>query len=134
MDTAERLLHCEGHMKKPVCRHCHHPAHRADCGVDDCGCVKYVPLDLAAKAAKQALWVGQVSFLLKKGWTRTCEVRVKAQGQSGAAMKAVREAKSLAVTSRARVDQVKLTLIRVPASATASAAAKPLTRPRGASR
>jgi hypothetical protein len=133
MDTAERSR-TEEHMPKPVCRHCYHPAHRADCGVDDCGCVKYVPLDLAAKAAKQALWIGQVSFLLKNGWTRRCEVRVRAHGHSGAAMKAVRDAKRLAVTSRARVDQVKLTLIRVPAAATPSAAAKPLTRRRGGSR
>jgi hypothetical protein len=98
---------------RATCRHCFHPAHRADCGVDDCGCVRFEPIDKAARAERKRLWVAEVSFLLRTGWTRRTEVRVRAQGQAGAAAKAVREAKRLLVKPRARVAQVRLTIIPV---------------------
>ena len=118
-----------------ICRHCRHPKHRADCGVDDCGCIRFEPVDLEARSARQRPWIGQVSFLVRTGWTTKCEVRVRANGHSGAAMKAVREAKRLAVKSRAKIDQVKLTLIRVQTPVTASVAGKkPPTKTRAGSR
>jgi hypothetical protein len=56
-----------------------------------------------------------VEFFVKNRWL-VKEVRVKAVGHSGAAMKAVREAKALALKPRTRVAQVRLTLVPVPKS------------------
>ena len=98
---------------KPVCHSCWHPAHRGDCGVDDCGCVKYLPLDIEARKARQPQWIVQVSFLVRTGWTRQVDVRARAKTASGAAFKGVREAKRTAVRPRARVEQVKIVVIPV---------------------
>jgi hypothetical protein len=98
---------------KPVCQSCWHPAHRADCGVDDCGCVKYMPLDIGARKARLPQWIVQVSFLLRAGWTRTMEVRPRAKTVSGAAFKGIREAKRAALKPRTRAEQVKVVVVPV---------------------
>jgi hypothetical protein len=98
---------------KPVCRSCWHPAHRADCGVDDCGCVKYVPLDIEARKARLPHWIVQVSFLVRTGWTRPIEARPRAKTAGGAAFKGIRDAKRAVVKPRVRVDQVKVVVIPV---------------------
>lgn len=95
---------------KPYCRDCHHPAHtRGDCGVEDCGCVRYVPVDLAAREARKRLWVADVAFFVRNRWVKAT-VRVKAQSHQGAALHAVREAKKLALKPRTRVQQVRMVL------------------------
>lgn len=97
------------------CKSCKHPAHpTVDC--PQCGCVRYK--DRAkAREERSRLWIANVEFLTtKKGWVKAPEVRVRALGATGAAMKAVREAKQLALTSRMRVAQVKITLTPVARS------------------
>jgi hypothetical protein len=106
---------------KPVCQSCWHPAHRADCGVDDCGCVKYLPVDMDARRARQPQWIVQVSFLVRTGWTRETEVRTRAKTASGAAFKGIREAKRAAVRPRARVEQVKVAVIPIKRSSLSGA-------------
>jgi hypothetical protein len=88
--------------------------HAHDCGVDRCGCVRYEPVDLAAREARKRHWIGQVSFLVRTGWTRPCEVRVRAMGHGGAAAAAVREGKRLSLKRGTRVTQVRLSLVSVP--------------------
>ena len=53
-------------MRLPYCKHCNHPAHRADCGVDDCGCVRYDPRDLAAREARKRTFLVDVKFFVKQ--------------------------------------------------------------------
>ena len=103
------MPHCQ-----PYCRHCHHPAHRADCGVDDCGCVKYEARDLAAREARKRTWLVDVEFFVKNRWHVVPQQRVKATGHGGAAMAGIRAAKAVALRARQRVQQVKVTLTPVP--------------------
>jgi hypothetical protein len=91
--------------------------HAHDCGVDRCGCVRYEPVDLVAREARKRLWTGQVSFLVRSGWTKPCEVRVRAMGHAGAAAAAVREGKRHSLARGTRVMQVRLSLVSVPRSA-----------------
>ena len=97
-------------MKQPYCRHCSHPAHRADCGVDDCGCVKFEPRDLAAREARKRTWLVDVQFFVKNRWVVAPQQRVKAAGHGGAAMAGIRAAKAEALRPRQRVEQVKVAL------------------------
>jgi hypothetical protein len=91
--------------KQPYCKNCGHPAHRADCG-----CVKYEPRE--RREDRQRTWIVKVAFFEKNRWTRDQEVRVKAQGIGGAAMKAVRQVKHERESKR-RVLQTRITVLPV---------------------
>jgi len=96
------------------CKHCGHSAdahHAGECVV--CGCVKHEARDSKARESGLRTWVAKVEFFVKNRWLAK-EVRVKARGQAGAAMKAVREAKPLTLKPRTRVAQLRLTLTPVP--------------------
>jgi hypothetical protein len=103
-------------MAAARCRHCFHPAHRADCGVDDCGCIRYEATDRAAREARQRTWLVDVQFLTPSRWTVAPQQRVKAGGHGGALMKGVRSAKQAVLRPRQRVEQVKVTLTAVKGS------------------
>ena len=94
----------------PYCKNCGHPAHRADCGVDDCGCVKYEPRP--RREVRQRTWIVFVEFFEKNRWKPAVEVRVKAQGIGGAAMKAVRQVKHERESKR-RVLQTRIVVVPV---------------------
>ena len=96
--------------KQPYCKNCGHSEHRADCGVDDCGCVKYEPRE--RREERQRTWIVKVSFFEKNRWTSDKEVRVKAQGIGGAAMKAVRQVKHERESKR-RVLQTRIVVMPV---------------------
>jgi hypothetical protein len=102
--------------KQPYCRHCHHSAHRADCGVDDCGCIKYEPRDTAAREARKRSWLVDVQFFVKNRWIDATQQRVKAAGQGGAAMQGIRAAKGAVLRPRQRTEQVKVTITPVKGS------------------
>ena len=94
------------------CRHCHHPQHADDCTI--CGCVRYEPIDLARKEARKRLWLVEATFLVRRGWTKPTEVRVKALGLSGAVMHGTREARRATMKPGTRVQQLRLTVVAVP--------------------
>ena len=95
------------------CRFCYHGPHQGDCTTDNCGCVRYEPIDVAARLARQRTWLVRVSFLARQGWTPEREVRVKAAGLAGAAMKGVRAARKEALKRGARVGQCRVCIIPV---------------------
>src|SRR6476620_8373803 len=95
--------------RQPYCKHCGHPPHRADCGVDDCGCVKYEPRP-PRDPERLRTWIVTVSFFVKNRWIQS-EVRVKAAGVVGAATKGLRQAKLETLKPRARVQQTKVSVI-----------------------
>ena len=95
-------------MAAPYCRHCHHPAHRAECGVDDCGCVRYEPR--TPRETRLRSWLVDAQFLTTRGWIAARQQRVRAAGQGGALMRGVREARRAALRPRQRVAQVKATV------------------------
>ena len=104
------------------CRSCGHSpdAHTksatnplGDCVV--CGCTRVKLPDPGARERRLRTWIVRVEFFVRNRWIAK-EVRVKAMGQAGAAMKAVREAKPLALKPRTRVAQVKVTVTPVPRS------------------
>ena len=103
-------------MAAARCCHCYHPAHRADCGVDDCGCVRYQPTDLLAREARHRTWLVDVQLLTRSRWVTAPQQRVKAGGHGGALMKGVRAAKQAVLRPRQRVEQVKVTLTPVKRS------------------
>jgi len=105
--------------KQAYCRNCGHPAHRGDCGVDDCGCVHYEARP--NRDDRQRTWLVSVEFFEKNRWMPPVEVRVKAQGIGGAAMKAVRHAKHER-TSRRRALQTRVVVVPVPKGRTAAVA------------
>jgi hypothetical protein len=82
-----------------------------DCVV--CGCMRFKVRAPQAREARLRTWVVSAQFFVKNRWI-AAEVRVKAMGHAGAAMKAVREAKRLALKPGSRVSQVRVTLIPVP--------------------
>ncbi len=92
-----------------ICRHCRHPRHRSDCGVDDCGCVHYEPL---LRKVRQRTWLVSVSFFVKNRWTPDVSLRVQASTSGGAALKAVRQAKRER-QSRRHILQTKIVAIPV---------------------
>ena len=97
--------------KQPYCRNCGHPAHRGDCGVDDCGCVHYEAR--RNREDRQRTGLVSVEFFEKNRWMPSVDVKVRAQGIGGAAMKAVRQVKHER-TSRRRVLQTRLVVVAVP--------------------
>lgn len=82
-----------------------------DCVV--CGCMRFRVRDPKAREARLRTWVAKVDFFVKTRWI-TREVRVKAMGRGGAAMRAVREAQALALKPRTRVMQVRVSITPVP--------------------
>jgi hypothetical protein len=82
-----------------------------DCVV--CGCCRLKLPDPAAREARLRDWIATVEFFVRNRWIKS-EVRVKALGQGGAVMRAVREGKQLALKPRTRVAQVRVTLTPVP--------------------
>ena len=105
--------------KQPYCRNCGHPAHRGDCGVDDCGCVHYEARPNGED--RQRTWLVSVEFFEKNRRMPPVDVKVKAQGIGGAAMKAVRHAKHER-RSRRRALQTRLVVVPVPKGRTAAVA------------
>ncbi len=97
------------------CKHCGHSAdaHVPEQGCVACGCIRLEVRDPKAHEKRLRAWLAKAEFFVKNRWL-VQEVRVKAMGHSGAAMKAVREAKALALKPRTRVAQVRLTLTPVP--------------------
>ena len=102
------------------CKSCKHSADAhtksdtnplGDCVV--CGCTRLKLPDIAAKQARLRTWLATVAFFVTNRWIAK-EVRVKAMGHGGAALRAVREAKALALKPRTRVAQVRITLTPVP--------------------
>jgi len=79
-----------------------------------CGCVRFEPVDLARREARKRLWLVGASFLVRRGWTKPVEVRVKAFGLSGAAMHGTREARRTSLKPGTRVQQVRLTIVALP--------------------
>ncbi len=92
-------------MANAYCKNCGHPAHRADCGVDDCGCVKYVPRP-PKDPERLRTWIVTASFFVKNRWIAG-EVRVKAAGLVGATTKGLREAKRTVLKPNTRVAQAR---------------------------
>ena len=88
----------------PFCKNCHHPAHRADCGVDDCGCIRYEPKQ---RRLRQRTWLVTIRFFERNRWMPANEVRVQASGIGGAALKAVRQVKAERA-SRRRISQTRI--------------------------
>jgi hypothetical protein len=100
-------------MKCTACGH-HSDAHDPNTGdCVQCGCVHLTLPDRSAREARLRTWIVNAEFFVKNRWIAK-EVRVKAMGHGGAVMKGVREAKTLALKPRTRVQQVRLTLIPVP--------------------
>jgi hypothetical protein len=101
-------------MTRPYCRHCKHPAHRADCGVDDCGCARYEPRDQAAREKHRRFWLVEVSMFVRNRWVEGPALRVRAGGAGGAAATAIREARRQRLRPRTRVAQtiVKVTTVK----------------------
>jgi hypothetical protein len=97
-----------------VCKSCKHPAHRADCGVDDCGCVRYEP-----RQQRQRTWLVQVGFFEVNRWTADQELRVQASTSGGAALKAIRQVKH-GRTSRRRILQTRVLVVPVAKSGSRS--------------
>lgn len=92
-------------MARPYCKHCKHPAHRSDCGVDDCGCVRYEPRDRAAREAQLRTWLVEVSMFVRNRWVEGEALRFRAGGAAGAAAKAIREARRERLRRGTRVAQ-----------------------------
>jgi hypothetical protein len=95
----------------PTCKHCHHPQHDTDCTKDGCGCIRFEPVDLAARDARRKLFLVRVAFLTRTGWTSDVEVRVRAQSMTGAAMRGVQQARKAALRPRTRVSQARIMVI-----------------------
>jgi hypothetical protein len=80
-----------------------------------CGCVKLEMRDPKARMVRLRTWIATVEFFVKNRWVGT-EVRVRAMGYGGAAMRAVKEGKRLVLRPRQRVQQVRITITPVPKS------------------
>lgn len=100
-------------IKQPYCKTCGHPAHRADCGVDDCGCIRYEARP--NREDRQRTWIVKIAFFVFNKWTPEKEIKVKAMGIGGASMKAVRQAKHERESTR-RIMQTRITVEAVPRS------------------
>jgi hypothetical protein len=98
------------------CRHCRHPRHDRDCHVDNCGCVKFEPVDYGRRDARKRLWLVRVSFLTRRGWTPEREVRVRAAALTGATMLGVREARRQSLVRGTRVGQARVSIVAIPRS------------------
>jgi len=102
----------------PICKNCAHVnyAHvNGECVA--CGCIKFEPKP--KREERQRTWIVKVAFFEKNRWTPDKEVRVRAQGIGGAAMKAVRQVKHER-ESRRRVLQTRITIVPVGRGMTAA--------------
>ena len=72
--------------------------------------MKYEPRE--RREDRQRTWIVKVAFFEKNRWTPDKEVRVKAQGIGGAAMKAVRQVKHERERKR-RVLQTRITVVPI---------------------
>jgi len=100
-------------MPRIICRHCHHPSevhNTSGQGECACGCVRLVPIDFAAREARQRSWLVDVEFFAKNRWIAAPQQRIKAGGHGGAAMKGLRGAKVAVLRPRQRVEQIRLTI------------------------
>lgn len=68
-------------------------------------------MDRAAREARRRQFLVRAAFLVRGGWTRDVEVRVRAQTMTGAAMRGVQEARKLALRPRTRVNEARLVVI-----------------------
>ena len=75
--------------------------------------MKLVPIDRAAREARQRTWLVDVQLLTRSRWIAAPQQRVKAGGHGGALMKGVRAAKQAVLRPRQRVEQEKVTLTPV---------------------
>ena len=100
-------------MRLPYCKHCKHPAHRADCGVDDCGCVHYEGRDAAAREARKRTFLVEVRFFVRNRWIESPSLRVNAGAAGGAAAIGIRQAKREHLKPRTRVVQTIVTVTPV---------------------
>ncbi len=88
------------------CFSCKHPRHEGDC--PRCGCTRY-----RDRRQRHRTWIASVELFVRNRWVGK-EVRVRALGHAGAAMRAIQEAKPLALKPGTRVAQVRITLTPVP--------------------
>lgn len=75
--------------------------------------VKGCPACKARRDERKRPYLATVMFLLKGGWTRPHEARVRAMGIVGATAVAVREAKRAVVKPRARIAEMKVSVVPV---------------------
>jgi hypothetical protein len=78
-----------------------------------CGCVRLRLPDRRWREARLRTWVAQVEFFVRNRWI-TADVRVKAMGRAGAAMKAAQQAKAVALKRGTRVARMRITVTPVP--------------------
>jgi hypothetical protein len=100
-------------MTKMRCRHCHHTedVHNVqgtgECG---CGCIRLVPVDLAAREARKRTWVVSVRMFVRNRWIESGEFRVRSQGAANASALALREAKRAHLARRTRVSAFTISI------------------------
>jgi len=108
------------------CKHCGHAAYahtqimdaagnpsnmaHGDGDCIACGCTHFEVKAKDPLAGRE--WIVQVEFYLKNKWVKG-EARVRAMGQVGAIAKGLREVKKDVVKPRARVAQIRITLIPI---------------------
>ena len=63
------------------------------------------------REARGRIFLVQVAFLTKRGWSETFEVRVRAKGLAGAIWHGVRQARRQNLKKRTRVQQARVTAI-----------------------
>jgi hypothetical protein len=100
---------------KASCVFCKHSAdaHDPKTGLCvQCGCVRLQLPDPRSREARRRTWVARVEFFVKNRWI-AADVRVRAAGRAGAAMKAAQQARVVALKRGTRVAQMRLTLTPV---------------------
>ena len=63
------------------------------------------------REARGRMFLVQVAFLTRRGWSETFEVRVRAKGLAGAIWNGVRQARREHLKKRTRVQQARVTAI-----------------------
>lgn len=99
----------------PTCTHCRHAdyAHIAgECVA--CGCVHFEAKP--KREDRSRAWIVTVGFFEFNRWLPNVEVRVRAHGIGGAAMKAIRQVKHERASKR-RILQTRITVVPVGRSA-----------------
>jgi hypothetical protein len=65
----------------------------------------------APREPRGRIFIVQVSFLTKKGWSETFEVRARAKGMAGAVWMGVRQARREHLKPRTRVQSARVTAV-----------------------
>ena len=65
----------------------------------------------APREPRGRMFLVQVSFLTRKGWSATFDIRVKSPGIAGAIWKGVRQARRQHLAPRTHVKQVRITAV-----------------------